>query len=422
MANRVPLVIAGDRIREIADSDTLDLTGNSLIIGGNITPAVDSAYDLGDSNHKFKSLYLSGQTIYLGSLTLSDTTSGVKIEKNGTQITKLDGGLDSNLVNNIAVGAVSSGLPDAGIYPHSNRIGIGNPLPTAKLDVTGAIKASDSASLGGNLNLTNGKFISWSSNAYVMASSTSVSFGIGGSTHFTMDSAGKIGIGTETPTNQLTVSGTLGSGAHTISGTGSTTLKDSGGGFVLDITDSAPFSVKINGTEKIAIKPTGQVLAETVKATGSFIFPDGSTQAAAAQGVPVGTVQYFAMNTPPTGWLKANGSAISRSTYADLFTAIGTTFGVGDGSTTFTLPDLRGEFVRGWDDSRGVDTSRAFGSWQVGTGVSYDGRSQQHVQNYEEAYSSSSDTNGPASYQYGEGRTFVRIRPRNVAMLACIKY
>ena len=80
---------------------------------------------------------------------------------------------------------------------------------------------------------------------------------------------------------------------------------------------------------------------------------------------PAGAVQFFAQNTAPTGWLKANGAAISRTTYADLFAAIGTTFGAGDGSTTFGLPDMRGEFPRGWDDGRGVDSGRAFGSAQL---------------------------------------------------------
>lgn len=47
-------------------------------------------------------------------------------------------------------------------------------------------------------------------------------------------------------------------------------------------------------------------------------------------------------STPPSGWLIANGQAVSRSTYSDLFTRIGTTYGVGDGSTTFNVPDLRG--------------------------------------------------------------------------------
>jgi len=79
----------------------------------------------------------------------------------------------------------------------------------------------------------------------------------------------------------------------------------------------------------------------------------------------VGSVTAFARSTAPAGWLKANGAAVSRTTYAALFAAIGTTFGVGDGSTTFNLPDLRGEFLRGWDDARGIDSGRAFGTLQT---------------------------------------------------------
>ena len=67
----------------------------------------------------------------------------------------------------------------------------------------------------------------------------------------------------------------------------------------------------------------------------------------AAVGVPSGAVQYFALKSAPSGWIKADGTAISRTTYAALFAAIHTTFGVGNGSTTFNLPDLRGEFLLG---------------------------------------------------------------------------
>ena len=81
--------------------------------------------------------------------------------------------------------------------------------------------------------------------------------------------------------------------------------------------------------------------------------------------VPSGTVLYFAGRTAPAGWLKANGAAVSRTAYAALFAAIGTTYGAGDGRSTFNLPDLRGEFLRGWDDGRGVDAGRVFGSAQA---------------------------------------------------------
>ena len=65
----------------------------------------------------------------------------------------------------------------------------------------------------------------------------------------------------------------------------------------------------------------------------------------AKKGVPVGTVEYFATATPPAGYLKADGAAVGRETYPDLFAAIGTAFGEGDGSTTFNLPDLIDRFA-----------------------------------------------------------------------------
>lgn len=67
----------------------------------------------------------------------------------------------------------------------------------------------------------------------------------------------------------------------------------------------------------------------------------------AKKGVPVGTVEYFATATPPAGYLKADGAAVGRETYPDLFAAIGTAFGEGDGSTTFNLPDLIDRFAQG---------------------------------------------------------------------------
>jgi phage-related tail fiber protein len=78
-----------------------------------------------------------------------------------------------------------------------------------------------------------------------------------------------------------------------------------------------------------------------------------------------GEVIFTTKSVPPTGYLKANGAAVSRTTYAALFGAIGTTYGAGNGSTTFNLPDLRGEFLRGWDDGRGVDSGRTLGSAQL---------------------------------------------------------
>lgn len=80
--------------------------------------------------------------------------------------------------------------------------------------------------------------------------------------------------------------------------------------------------------------------------------------------MPAGVIQAFAFSAVPTGWLECNGTAVSRTTYANLFATIGTTYGAGNGVTTFNLPDLRGEFIRGFDNGRSVDPARAFGSNQ----------------------------------------------------------
>lgn len=82
----------------------------------------------------------------------------------------------------------------------------------------------------------------------------------------------------------------------------------------------------------------------------------------------VGSVTAFAQSAIPSDYLECDGSAVSRTTYATLFAKIGTTYGAGNGTTTFNLPDLRGEFIRGWDHGRGADVSgRTLGSNQVGT-------------------------------------------------------
>lgn len=79
---------------------------------------------------------------------------------------------------------------------------------------------------------------------------------------------------------------------------------------------------------------------------------------------PSGAINAYAGATAPSGWLLCDGEEVSRASYADLFNVIGETYGAGDGSTTFNLPDLRGEFVRGLDNGRGIDAGRTLGSDQ----------------------------------------------------------
>ncbi|MCH8303731.1 MAG: tail fiber protein [Candidatus Marinimicrobia bacterium] len=78
----------------------------------------------------------------------------------------------------------------------------------------------------------------------------------------------------------------------------------------------------------------------------------------------VGSVTAFAMKNPPDGWLECDGSAISRLDYKKLFERIGTSIGSGNGETSFNIPNLRGEFIRGWNNGEGVDINRVLGSLQ----------------------------------------------------------
>lgn len=178
---------------------------------------------------------------------------------------------------------------------------------------------------------------------------------------------------------------------------------------------------------------------DTSVATTEFV------RRAVDSSVPSGAVMYFAMQAAPAGWLKADGSAVSRTQYPALFAAIGTTFGVGDGRTTFNLPDLRGEFVRGWDGWRNIDPGRAFGSAQGDairniTGSIDTGINSGH-QLFDEATATgalaisqrrwkawTSDTqdgrNNPSAFDFDASRvvpTAAENRPRNIALLACIK-
>jgi len=140
-----------------------------------------------------------------------------------------------------------------------------------------------------------------------------------------------------------------------------------------------------------------------------------------ASPFPAGSVIYHAANTAPSGFLKADGAAVSRSTYSDLFAAIGETYGAGDGSTTFLVPDLRGEFMRGWDDSRGVDSGRGFGSAQADEFEAHNHTVSVHYSpgaGGVPLQGTGSVVSNRATSSTGGSET----RPRNVALLACIKF
>lgn len=151
-----------------------------------------------------------------------------------------------------------------------------------------------------------------------------------------------------------------------------------------------------------------------------------------------GQIAYCAAGVIPAGWLECNGAAVSRATYGTLFAAIGVNYGAGDGATTFNLPDLRGEFLRGADRGRGVDAGRAIGSAQgdairnitgsLGASIGNAGGDGAIAVDEMNPSKAKADPTGEYAYptrSFNASRvvpTASENRPRNVAVLTIIKY
>lgn len=134
----------------------------------------------------------------------------------------------------------------------------------------------------------------------------------------------------------------------------------------LALNDSTSVDISASGAPS-----AGQVLTATSASTAAWVGPP----------VPTGTVLDYAGTTEPDGWLFCYGQEINRTTFAALFAVVGTTYGAGDGSTTFNLPDLRGRAIAGKDDMGGVSANRLTGTsgGVNGDGLGNSGGSQQHT-------------------------------------------
>jgi microcystin-dependent protein len=135
---------------------------------------------------------------------------------------------------------------------------------------------------------------------------------------------------------------------------------------------------------------------------------------------PSAAILAMATTSVPSGWLECNGAAVSRTTYATLFGLIGTTYGSGDGSTTFNVPELRGEFIRGYDHGRGVDSARVFASAQTD-----DFKAHAHTVPFSDGGGGGQcieNASGVAISTVTSGSTGgTETRPRNVALMYVIK-
>jgi len=135
-------------------------------------------------------------------------------------------------------------------------------------------------------------------------------------------------------------------------------------------TADLPLSVANGGTGTTTLTANNVLLGNGTSSpqfvapgtTGNVLTSNGTTWQSTAPtvtaGVPTGSVTSYAGSTAPSGWLLCYGQAVSRSTYSDLFAVIATTYGAGDGSTTFNLPDARGRVAVGKDNMGGTSANR----------------------------------------------------------------
>ncbi len=157
--------------------------------------------------------------------------------------------------------------------------------------------------------------------------------------------------------------------AFATAGIGRVSISNAG----LDMNNALPIRFQdSSGAPFVALKAPSSVSSNvtfTLPAAdgnaGEFLKTDGSGNLSFSivQGVPSGAVFCIAVASVPSGYLECNGQSVSRTTFAALFAVIGTQYG-NQNSTTFRVPDLRGEFIRGFDNGRGVDNNRNIGSNQ----------------------------------------------------------
>ena len=220
-------------------------------------------------------------------------------------------------------------------------------------------------------------------------------------------------------------------------------LATSGSGkefYIRSIFETSNASIVTLLIDDTVVKATRAWVMDYLK-QGTYSKAEVEAMIAKASALPVGSIIAFPMDKIPPGYFELDGSVKSAATYPDLAAFLGSVFNKGDeGVGNFRLPESRGEFLRGWDHGRGVDSGRTLGSWQKGTLQTFDystagpavsglwhtgsdvGMLASHgldtvaQVNYPVSYALFNDGVQP-SQTLGLGAT----RPRNLALMWCIK-
>ena len=402
--------------------------GTTLLVVGNITT--------------YSSANVGANLIVLGNSSIAGNST---VTGNVTALNGIFSG-NANVTGNVNVSGAANITGAATIS--GNLSVASNAAVTGNISVIRNITAGGNATIGGNILVT-GNSAATNANVYgnlsVGANTT-----IGGAATIT----GTLNV---TNTNPSNIAGNLGVGGNlAVTANITATKVTATSAFFNSATSLTSIFATLQdnfGDQITKFDNDGTMAANSAQylATQQAIvtYVQNALAALSASAIPVGTVFWRAANAVPSGYLVANGSLVSTTAYANLFGAIGYSYG-GSGAS-FALPDLRGQFIRGIDAGRGVDPGRSFGSTQTSSLGPHNHYYQDAWYVYdEESYGSPlvdaygnpvpyDESIGPlnistydqdaGAYQFtrltqtnGSIGTSTETRPTNVALLPIIKY
>ena len=374
----------------------------------------------------------------------SPATHQLALATNGVNALTIDAAGNVAMEGNLsAVGSFScSGDTDTGTLTVSGATTLSNTLSVAlnttlssavtvgtTLSVTGATTLSGGLTVTGNetvngtLSISNGANntqLTQTVSSASYANSLHLNRGAGNDTYVGLTNAGTFDINTSegVPVRIVTAAGEA--------------LRVTTSNQLAIGTTSASHTLEVNGTFNVSGAATAPTASPGDNSTNI-----ATTAFVALNASPTGATFMFPISTPPTGFLECNGASLSTTTYSRLFAVLGYLYG-GSGES-FNLPDMPGMFMRGWDDSRGVDSGRAIGTYQADIFAqhTHDVNDPSHTHEIPVVNSShGGSVAGEAIYQYsGPGEvnyatTGITInttggtetRPKNVAMMFIMKY